>query len=30
MDKNYVLDLYKSGWNVEDITDTLAHRPLIV
>lgn len=21
MDKNYVLDLYKSGWNVEDIAD---------
>lgn len=21
MDKNYVLDLYKSGWNVEDIVD---------
>lgn len=21
MDKNYILDLYKSGWNVEDIAD---------
>ena len=21
MDKNYVLDLYKSGWNIEDIAD---------
>ena len=29
MDKNYVLDFYKSGWNVKNITDTLAHRLLI-